>query len=75
MDTIARSEQIDQDRRRFVGAAATAVAAAGALSLFPQQLAAATEGNAIRPFRVNIPEAGGLSGKRSRMNRKAYRLR
>ena len=67
MDTIARSEQIDQDRRRFVGAAATAVAAAGALSLFPQQLAAATEGNAIRPFRVNIPEAA-LVDLRRRIN-------
>ena len=57
MDTITRSEQIDQDRRRFVGGAATAVVAAGALGLFPVQLAAATEGNAIRPFRVNVPEA------------------
>jgi pimeloyl-ACP methyl ester carboxylesterase len=57
MDTIPTSEQIDQDRRRFVGVAATAVAAAGSLSLFPESLVAATESDAIRPFRVNVPEA------------------
>jgi pimeloyl-ACP methyl ester carboxylesterase len=57
MDTNARAEQIDQDRRRFVGGAATAVVAAGALGLFPVQLAVATEGTAIRPFCVNVPEA------------------
>jgi len=67
MDRITRSEQIDQDRRRFVGGAATAVAAAGALSLFPVQLAAATEGNAIRPFRVNVPETA-LVDLRRRVN-------
>jgi pimeloyl-ACP methyl ester carboxylesterase len=32
-------------------------AAAGALSLLPAHLAAAAEPNAIRPFRINIPEA------------------
>jgi hypothetical protein len=32
-------------------------AAAGALSLLPAHLAAAVDGNAIRPFRVNVPEA------------------
>jgi len=31
-------------------------AAAGALSLLPNYVAAATEGNAIRPFHVNVPE-------------------
>jgi hypothetical protein len=55
MGTIQTSEQIDQDRRRFVGVAATAVAAAGSLSLFPESLVAATESDAIRPFRVNVP--------------------
>jgi pimeloyl-ACP methyl ester carboxylesterase len=67
MDRITRSEHIDQDRRRFVGGAATAVVAAGALSLFPVQLAAATEGTAIRPFRVNVPEAA-LVDLRRRIN-------
>ena len=32
-------------------------AAAGALGLLPAHLAAAVDGNAIRPFRVNVPEA------------------
>ena len=32
-------------------------AAAGALSLLPAHLAAAVDSNAIRPFRVNVPEA------------------
>ena len=32
-------------------------AAASAFSLFPAHLAAAAEGNAVRPFRVNVPEA------------------
>jgi hypothetical protein len=57
MDTPKNSEQIDHHRRRFVGAAAMTVAAAGASSLpgaFPA--AAATDPNAIRPFRVNIPQ-------------------
>ena len=40
--------------RRHVLATA---AAAGATSLLPAALRAATEGNAIRPFRVNVPEA------------------
>jgi pimeloyl-ACP methyl ester carboxylesterase len=67
MDTNARAEQIDRDRRRFVGGAATAVVAAGALGLFPVQLAVATEGTAIRPFRVNVPEAA-LVDLRRRIN-------
>jgi pimeloyl-ACP methyl ester carboxylesterase len=40
--------------RRHVLATA---AAAGATSLLPAALRAATEGNAIRPFRINVPEA------------------
>ena len=31
--------------------------AASAFSLFPAHLSAAAEGNAVRPFRVNVPEA------------------
>ena len=42
---------MDQDRRRFAGAAATVVAAAGTLRLLT---AAATEGDAIRPFHVSF---------------------
>jgi hypothetical protein len=44
---------IDQDRRHFAGAAATVVTAAGTLSLLT---AAATEGDAIRPFHVSFLE-------------------
>ena len=44
-------------RRGFLATSATAIAAAGALSFLPARLAAAaTQGSAIRPFRVEIPE-------------------
>ncbi len=55
MDTIKTSEEINQDRRRFVETAAAGIAAAGALSLLPENTAAAADD--IRPFRVNVPEA------------------
>jgi hypothetical protein len=57
MHTTETSEEIDQDRRRFLGSAAMTVAAVGALTLpggFPA--AAATDPTAIRPFRINVPE-------------------
>jgi pimeloyl-ACP methyl ester carboxylesterase len=56
MRPIATTEAIDHDRRRLLGAAATGIAVAGVASLLPANLAAATEGDAIRPFRINIPE-------------------
>jgi pimeloyl-ACP methyl ester carboxylesterase len=57
MDTVKTSEEINHDRRRFVEAvAAMGIAAAGTLSLLPEQTAAATDENAIRPFRINVPE-------------------
>src|SRR5512142_2995369 len=40
-------------RRSLLAMAATA----GAVSLLPEYLAAATDGNAVRPFHVHIPEA------------------
>jgi len=44
-------------RRGFLATSATAIAAAGALSFLPARLAAAaTQGSAIRPFRVAVPE-------------------
>src|SRR6266705_5152670 len=55
MDTI-RTEDIDHQRRRLLGTAAKGIVAAGAASLLPSQLAAAPD-DAIRPFRVNVPEA------------------
>jgi hypothetical protein len=58
MDTIKTSEDIDRDRRRFVGATAVSVAAAaGAFAVAPQNVAAAAGDNTIRPFRVDFPEA------------------
>jgi hypothetical protein len=57
MNAITPSEQINRRRRRFVGAGATSIAAAclGSL-LLRANLAMAAEGDAIHPFRVNIPE-------------------
>jgi pimeloyl-ACP methyl ester carboxylesterase len=56
MKSSHSTEAIDQDRRRILGAATMAVAAAGAASLLPAQTAAAVAGDAIRPFRVEVPE-------------------
>jgi hypothetical protein len=59
------------------------IAAAGAASLPASQLTASPAGDAIRPFRIDVPEEAlidlrrrlrqpaGLNGKQSRMNRKA----
>jgi pimeloyl-ACP methyl ester carboxylesterase len=49
------SEEIDHDRRRLSGVAAIGIAVAGATTLFPARPAAAAE-DAIRLFRVNVPE-------------------
>jgi pimeloyl-ACP methyl ester carboxylesterase len=56
MNAIDRCEQIDQGRRGFMGAAGAAFAAAGAFGLFAEQSAAATESDAIRPFRISVPD-------------------
>ena len=56
MHMIARSEIIDENRRHFIGTAATGIAVAGAYSLLPQPLRAATDGEAIRPFKVSFPD-------------------
>ena len=103
MNASCISEDIDHRRRRFFCTAAMGIAAtAGAFSLLPEHSAAAgisqpsnqgntamatTESDAIRPFRVNIPEEQLVDlrrrlaatrwpdGKRSPMNRKACRSR
>ena len=49
-------EAIDQTRRRLLTGAALGLAAAGAAGLFPAHPAAAASSDAIRPFRINIPE-------------------
>ena len=56
MNAIQPPEPNNPDRRRFLGTAALTVAAAGAFSLLPAHVAAATEGNGVRTFRIDIPE-------------------
>ena len=65
MQSTDTNDVIDGDRRRFLGTAATAMAAAGAFSLLPGSAAGATPGAAgIRPCRAHIAEAGGLDMRR-----------
>src|SRR6476620_5346922 len=49
-------EPVNRDRRKLLTTAAMAIAAAGAASLFPARPAPAATSDAIRPFRVNVPE-------------------
>jgi pimeloyl-ACP methyl ester carboxylesterase len=56
MNTVKMFDEINDDRRRFLGTAAMTIAAAGAFSLLPAPAGAIGE-NTIRPFRVNFPEA------------------
>ena len=56
MDKIKMSEDIDHDRRRLVGTAVGGIAAASAFGVFPARPAAAAEGDAIRPFHIDVPE-------------------
>ena len=56
MDISSATEAIDHDRRRFLGTATMGIAVAGTASLVPSQLAAAPADDAIRPFRINVPE-------------------
>ena len=55
MNTSKSTEAIDQDRRRLLGATA-GIAVAGAASLLHSQVAAAPAGDAIRPFRIGVPD-------------------
>jgi Epoxide hydrolase N terminus len=56
MPTRVESEIINQDRRQLLTTAAMGVAAAGSASLSPAAAVSAATGEAIRPFRINIPE-------------------
>jgi pimeloyl-ACP methyl ester carboxylesterase len=56
MRATETSEGVDHNRRRLLGTAAMAIAVAGTAGLVPTELSAAAEGNAIRPFRVDIPK-------------------
>src|SRR5262245_16198696 len=49
------SDVVDRDRRQLL-TTAMGIAAAGATSLFPTQAVPMDTGDAIRTFRVNIPE-------------------
>jgi pimeloyl-ACP methyl ester carboxylesterase len=51
-----RSEVIDQNRRRLLSAAVMGIAAAGATGLLPRSSASAAAADAIRPFRIDVPE-------------------
>src|SRR2546430_7680474 len=61
------TEAIDQDRRRLLGAASIGVAVAGTASLLPTHSVTATDGDTIRPFRINVPEEA-LVDLRRRIN-------
>jgi pimeloyl-ACP methyl ester carboxylesterase len=50
------SEVVSQDRRHLLTSAAIGVAAAGAANLFPAHAALASASDAIRPFRIDIPQ-------------------
>jgi pimeloyl-ACP methyl ester carboxylesterase len=56
VNRIQGVDAIDHHRRRFLGAAALGIAAAGAANLLPSQVAAGPATNAIRPFRAEVPE-------------------
>ncbi len=49
-------EAINQARRRFLTTAAMGIAAAGAASVFPAHPAPAATSDAIRPFRIHVPD-------------------
>ncbi len=55
MDPTRTFDDVNQNRRQFLGTAAMGIAAAGALSLFPTKLRAAT-GSGVHPFRVHVPD-------------------
>jgi len=55
--TTTKTEVIDLGRRRLLGAAATGIAALGIANALPGRSIASTDPEAIRPFRVNVPEA------------------
>jgi pimeloyl-ACP methyl ester carboxylesterase len=58
VDTIKSSEDVDRERRRFVGATAVGIAAAAsAFGVPPEQAVAATSDSAIGPFRIDFPES------------------
>src|SRR5438874_9555299 len=63
---ITTREIIDQDRRRLLRTTIMGFAAVSAASLAPSQLIAAPASDAIRPFRVHVPDEQ-LAGLRRRI--------
>ena len=57
MRARAIAEPVAQNRRQFLTTAAMGIAAAGAATLFPVRPAPAATNDAIRPFRIDIPES------------------
>src|SRR5262245_6391187 len=66
LDTNKMSKEINDDRRRLLTTTAVGIVVAGAACLLPSKLAAETAGDAIRPFRLNVPE-GDLADLRRRI--------
>jgi len=56
MPARSATEVIDLQRRRLLGTAATGIAAAATATLFAVRRARAAADEAIRPFRINVPE-------------------
>ena len=56
MSEIKDAGAIDQSRRQLLATATTGIAAAGVASVLPSQLTAAPAGDAIRPFRIDVPD-------------------
>ncbi|PWT87055.1 MAG: multidrug MFS transporter [Proteobacteria bacterium] len=56
MRATMTAEAIDQDRRRILKTAATGLAVAGAAGLLSLHRSVAAESNAVRPFRVSVPD-------------------
>jgi pimeloyl-ACP methyl ester carboxylesterase len=56
VNAIRKTATIDRDRRWLLGMATIGIAVAIAANLLPSQLAATLGGDAIRPFRINVPD-------------------
>jgi pimeloyl-ACP methyl ester carboxylesterase len=54
--TQSAHEAIDRERRKLLTTVAATIAAAGAASLLPTHSAPAAANDAVRPFRINVPE-------------------
>src|SRR5215475_14015413 len=57
MSTPAIAATVEQSRRQFLTTAGMGIAAAGAATLLPTRPAPAAAADAVRPFRINIPES------------------